>query len=151
MGIERWKGAHTQIKQAGNHFSSSRIFMFSSPLKSWSFKVQTNTKKMSWFCIPKKIISKSRRVLMQMKTMPIIIILVLCKQRIQQPDVSVYEHFRIFVPYLLTCHFGDILMSGFVVGAAQSRWRWWSSSFFTCVIWRWSAHGFDFNAQASFQ
>jgi hypothetical protein len=47
MGIKRWKGAHTQIKQAGNHLSSSCIFMFSSPLKSWSFKVQTDTKKMS--------------------------------------------------------------------------------------------------------
>jgi hypothetical protein len=33
----------------------------------------------------KKKISKSRGVLMQMKTMPIIIILVLCRQRIQQP------------------------------------------------------------------
>jgi hypothetical protein len=53
-GIERWKGAHTQIKQAGNQLSSSCIFMFSSFLKSWIFKVQTDTKKMSWFCIPKK-------------------------------------------------------------------------------------------------
>jgi hypothetical protein len=33
-GIERWKGAHTQIKQAGNQLSSSRIFMFSSFLKT---------------------------------------------------------------------------------------------------------------------
>ncbi len=61
---------------------------------------------------------------MQMKTMPIMIILVLCKQRIQQLDVSVYEHFRVFVLYLLSCHFGDILMSGFAARAVESRWRW---------------------------
>lgn len=53
-GIERWKGAHTQIKQAGNQLSSYHIFMFSSILKLWSFKLQTDTKKMSWFCIPQK-------------------------------------------------------------------------------------------------
>jgi hypothetical protein len=77
-------------------------------------------------------------VLMQMKTMPIIIILVLCNQRIQQLDVSVYEHFRVFVPYLGSCHFGDILMFGFAAKAAQSRWTWWSSSFFTYVSEQWS-------------
>lgn len=74
------------------HRSSKQVISSVHPASScfppsWNHEVskfRQTPRRWADFVYPKKKISKSRGVLMQMKTMPIIIILVLCKQRIQQ-------------------------------------------------------------------